>query len=127
MDQEFGQRLLPNLIDDIARSSPERVFAVVAKDADPKDGLEDITYSTLSRAINRCAWWLEGVLGSNDAFRTITYMGPLDLLYPVLMLAATKTGYKVRNVPPGNFLPLIAQSGLVHGSRKHPGSPIVSL
>ncbi len=93
--QHCGQRLLPVLIDDIARTDPHRVFAAIPKSANPKDGYEDITYHNFSTAINRCSWWIEKEIGKGSDFETVAYIGPLDLLYHIFTFAAIKTGHKV--------------------------------
>lgn len=93
---QCGRRLLPVLIDEIASSSATRPFVAIPKASDPKDGFIDINYFTFARAINKCAWWIEKELGRGQLFETIAYIGPLDLLYPILIFAAVKTGYKVR-------------------------------
>lgn len=94
---EYGKRLLPTLIDDTARDDPGRIFAVIAKTVDIEDGFIDVSYRRLSTAINSCAWWMETKLGRNLNFATIAYIGPLDLLYHIVTLAAIKTGNKVEH------------------------------
>ena len=90
-----GRRLLPSLVDDIALTDARRTFVSVPRSADLHDGFKDINYSTFATAVNRCAWWIEKELGKSETFETIGYLGPLDLRYPILLLAAIKTGYKV--------------------------------
>jgi hypothetical protein len=92
---QCGRRLLPVLIDDIAFTSPTRLFVAIPKPSHPRDGFIDINYFAFARAINKCAWWIEKELGRGQLFETIAYIGPLDLLYPILIFAAVKTGYKV--------------------------------
>lgn len=92
-----GQRLLPTLIDHYAASQPERTFVAVPVSTDLREGWRDVSYLTYSRAINWCSWWIEEHLGRGEDFETISYMGPLDLRYLIILMAATKTGYTVRN------------------------------
>ena len=92
---QCGRRLLPVLVDEIAHVSPGRPFVAIPRSPDPKDGFLDISYHSFAEAINKCAWWIEKELGRGHLFETITYMGPLDLLYPILIFAAVKTGHKV--------------------------------
>ena len=91
-----GRRLLPTLIDERALSSPEDTFVVIPKAVDLKDGYRDISYRTFATAVNQCSWWLERSLGLGRAYETLGYVGPSDLLYPIIAFAAVKTGYKVR-------------------------------
>ncbi|KAI4168740.1 MAG: hypothetical protein LQ343_006176 [Gyalolechia ehrenbergii] len=90
---DYGQRLLPKLIDEIARSDPERQFAIVPRTADPEDGYDEIDFSRFGKAVDGCSWWLEGQLGKDAAHQTIAYYGSLDLMYHIVTLAAVKTGH----------------------------------
>lgn len=92
---DCGRRLLPTLIDDIARSNPDRPFASLPKTTDPRDGFIDINFRTIATAINRCAWWIETEFGRSLDFESLAYMGPSDLRSAILIIAAIKTGYKV--------------------------------
>lgn len=92
---DCGQRLIPTLIDSIADSDPKRLFVSVARSKDLSDGFRDVTYQGFSRAVDRCSRWMERQLGRSQNFKTITYMGPFDLRYPIILLAAVKTGHKV--------------------------------
>ncbi len=99
-----GRRLLAPLVDEIALTEPKRTFVSVPRSADLHDGFEDISFSTFATAINRCAWWIEKELGKSETFETIGYLGPIDLRYPILLVAAIKTGYKVSNRSPSLFV-----------------------
>ncbi len=90
-----GHRLLPTVIDQLAWSDPLRIFTAVSATSDVRDGFIDVTYSQIGRAIDRCAWWIKDNLGTSSNFQTITYMGPADLVYAILILSCVKTGYRV--------------------------------
>ena len=92
----YGQRLIPHLIDDIAHNKPSRTFCSLAKSGDISDGFQDVSYGAFANAINRLAWWIEENLGKTSTFETLSYIGPPDLRYIVLTIAAQKTGYKAR-------------------------------
>ena len=92
----LGRRLLPTLIDERALSSSDDTFVAIPRSVDLKDGYRDISYGAFSTAVNQCAWWLERSLGIGKEHDTVGYIGPSDLLYPIIALAAVKTGYKVR-------------------------------
>ncbi|KAL9027102.1 MAG: hypothetical protein Q9196_004324, partial [Gyalolechia fulgens] len=104
---DHGQRLLPALIDDIARSDPERLLAVVARTANPKDGYDEIDFFRFRRAVDGCSWWLEAQLGKDAARQNIAYYGSLDLMYHIVTLAAVKTGHTA-------YLPSHRNSPAVH-------------
>lgn len=93
-----GRRLLPTLIDERGSSSPDETFVLIPRTADLKDGYRNISYGTFSAAVNQCSWWLEQSFGKGQEQETLGYIGPSDLLYPVIAFAAVKTGYKVRSI-----------------------------
>ena len=93
----YGKRLLPPLITHFAKTDPTKVYASIPRcNEDLAQGFRDITYMTFANAINKAAWWLEGRLGkSNGEFETFAYLGPRDLRYAILAVAAIKVGRKV--------------------------------
>ncbi|KAL8935223.1 MAG: hypothetical protein Q9216_005533, partial [Gyalolechia sp. 2 TL-2023] len=90
---DYGQRLLPRLIDEIAYSDPERQFAIVPRTANPDDGYDEINFSRLKKAVDRCSWWLEEQLGKDAVHEKVAYHGSLDLMYHIVTVAAVKTGH----------------------------------
>ena len=95
-DGQYGSRLLPQVVDELACSDPDRIYASIPRSSDLSDGFRDVSMLQISQAVNKFAHWLEGVIGRSTAFETISYMGPSDLRYPIIFLAAVKTGYKVQ-------------------------------
>lgn len=91
----YGRRLLNNVVDARAAAGHERPYASIPLSSSPRDGFRDISYGAFANAINRCANWLEQSFGTSNGEETIVYMGPSDLRYHVLALAAVKTGYVV--------------------------------
>ena len=68
--------------------------------------LRDVTYRDYSRAIDKAAWWLERTLGGKGSnFPTVSYIGPTDLRYTVLSVAAMKASYKILLPSPRNSVP----------------------
>ncbi|KAH0337976.1 acetyl-CoA synthetase-like protein, partial [Aureobasidium melanogenum] len=94
---EYGTRLLPTLIDEIATTTPNHVYASVPKDdADLSKGFRNVTYVEFARAIDALSWWLDKTLGKADGtFPTFAYFGPRDLGYAIVVVAAAKVGRKV--------------------------------
>jgi thioester reductase-like protein len=99
-----GQRVLPSLVDEIAQSDPGLILYSVAISKDIHDGFRDIDARTFARAVNCCSWYLEQNLGRGKRFPTLTYMGPQDVVYAILVLACIKTGYKLLLSSPRNTL-----------------------
>lgn len=90
----YGRRLVPQVLDELATTDPQRVYAAIPKTSDVKDGYRDITVADLARCVNFMAKWIENKFGRSDSFETITYVGLSDLKGIVTLLASIKTGYK---------------------------------
>ncbi|KAI9836987.1 MAG: hypothetical protein M1819_000636 [Sarea resinae] len=100
---DFGKRLVPRVVDEVATQHPHRAYASIPKSSNLQDGYRDISYAVFANAINRVAWWLDSTLGKGTSgLPTITYLGPPDLRYFVLAIAAAKVGYKVLFTSPRN-------------------------
>lgn len=98
LPSDCGRRLVPVLIDDIARKDPTRHFASMPNSPDPRDGFHDVTYRCLALAIDRCAWWIEKRLGSpRRQFEKLAYLGMSDIRHAIFLIACIKTGYTVNN------------------------------
>ncbi|KAI0188957.1 thioester reductase domain-containing protein [Xylaria flabelliformis] len=87
-----GKRLPPVLLDEIAAKDPGRVLYSIAKTENMQNGFLDINYKTVANAVNRCAHWLKQTLGTEQP-RVFCYLGPIDLRYIILVLAAPKAGH----------------------------------
>ncbi|KAF4638022.1 hypothetical protein G7Y89_g45 [Cudoniella acicularis] len=98
----YGKRLIPTLIDELATNDAERVFVSIPRTANIEDGFHDITFADLARAIDNCAWWMERTLQRSETFETLNYVGPQDLRYLILLIAGIKTGYKLFFSSPWN-------------------------
>lgn len=90
---EPGRRLLPVVVDE---RDPKWLFARVPKSpTSVKDGFIDITSGTFARAVNRAAGWVEETFGQSSSFDTLAYIGPSDLRYWIVVLGASKVGFRV--------------------------------
>ena len=90
-------RLIPNAIDERARTNPNAVFASIPISSCVADGFRDVTYSEYANAINHAASWLENVLGESASGEKIGYIAPSDLRYVILAVAAVKVDRQVKN------------------------------
>lgn len=90
------KQLLVNIIDGVAHSEPETVYAEVPRNpATYEEGFRQITYRDLANAVNGIAWWLQENLGPGKNFETVCYMGGNDIRYNAVLLGCVKAGYKV--------------------------------
>lgn len=95
--QDYGRRLIPTLVDQIARSTPEKpYFSIPNSPTSVELGFRTVTYLDIANAANRMAWWLEEKVGPSQNFHPIAYVGPQDIRYAILTLASVKAGYKVQ-------------------------------
>lgn len=95
---EYGRRLIPQLIDERAGKGWKQPLTSFSRSANPIDGFVDISYRQFANAINRCAWWMQGVLGESHEHNIVAYTGPFDIRYGIMTIAAIKTGFKVSPV-----------------------------
>ncbi|KAI1752713.1 male sterility protein-domain-containing protein [Xylaria castorea] len=98
----YGERLVPNIIDDVAKNEPLKVFASIPVSEDLSDGYIDVTYRVIANAINRASWWLSENLGLANTSEVFSYMGPSDLRYSIFLVAAMKCGYQMMIPSPRN-------------------------
>lgn len=91
----YGERLLPQVVDEYARVDPDRVYASYATSTDLSRGFRNVTMKDIASAVNAFAWWMKDRLGMSDNFDTVAYMGASDLRYPICCLAGMKCGWKV--------------------------------
>ena len=92
---QYGSRLMPHVVDELAKSDPCRIHATIPVSSDISHGFRDITMLDIAQSVNQFAYWLEESLGRSTSFETLTYMGVPDLRYSIVFLAAVKCGYKV--------------------------------
>lgn len=91
------KQLLNHIVDDLAQTRPESVWAKVPSyESNYSGGYRKITYKMMANAINGLAWWIIDNLGASSTFETLAYFGRWDPRYIIVLLGAVKAGYKVR-------------------------------
>lgn len=104
----IGERLVVQVVDDLARRTPDRIYATVTKSRyDLTDGFRDITIKQLANAVNSSSWFIHDRFGASKTFDVIAYLGVSDVRYAFYTLAAIKTGHVVRFLNLIDFLNLI--------------------
>ncbi|EFX03079.1 nonribosomal peptide synthetase [Grosmannia clavigera kw1407] len=100
----YGKRLIPHVVDDLARNDPLAEVFQIPRSSDAKDGWETITAKAFSNAINSYAYHIIETCGPapKDTFPTIAYIGPNDARYLVVFVACIKAGYKALFTSPRN-------------------------
>lgn len=95
------KQLLVNVVDGLAKFQANALYAEYPYSATSYEaGYRKITYALFANAVNGLAWHLHDILGPGKDFPTLAYIGPNDLRYNALLLAAVKAGYKVRESSP---------------------------
>ena len=69
------------MVDELATSSPDFVFAQIPRSSQYADGLIDVTISNFARSIDRAAFWIESLVGKSDDSSTIAYLGPSEFYF----------------------------------------------
>ena len=86
---------MPAILDDRAASTPDRTYASIARADWRRDGYQDVSYRQIANAVQKMSWWLDEKLDTVDSIDSLAYMGPNDLRYLFLIMAATKTNRRV--------------------------------
>ena len=94
----YGQRLLPQVLDETAISSPERLYASFPHTANIADGFRDVTFKDMANAVNSFSHLLHKSIGRGVNFETLCFLGVPDLRTAIVCLASWKCGYKVASV-----------------------------
>lgn len=95
-ERSYGRRLLPQVLDDLSTSTPERLYATIPRlTRDLSQGFHDLTVKDIARCVNALAWWLQQEIGRSDSFETLCYIGIPHIRSAMIFLAAIKCGYKV--------------------------------
>lgn len=98
MSDNFGRRLLCNVLHEEARSNPHRLFAIAAQTNDISDGYHFVTFQQVERAVNHLSRWLQSRFengGQPEPGSTLCYISIPDLRYSMIVYAAIKCRYKV--------------------------------
>ncbi|KAL3461224.1 hypothetical protein BJX64DRAFT_289599 [Aspergillus heterothallicus] len=91
MKAKVGNRLLPAVVDEVAQSTPERIFGVIPSGSTAKDGFRNVTFRDLAEVVNAMAWWIEDNISRTP--ETVAYMGANDIRYYIFIIACAKTGH----------------------------------
>ncbi|KAK3311871.1 Pyoverdine/dityrosine biosynthesis protein-domain-containing protein [Apodospora peruviana] len=83
---EYGKRLIPHILDDLASTDPDRVIYSVAKSADVSQRMLEISALRMTQAVNKTSWWLNAQIGEATSLspQTVGYIGPHGLRYVLL-------------------------------------------
>ena len=95
---EYGRRLIPSMVDELAISSPDFVFAQIPRSSQYVDGLIDVTINNFARAIDRAAFWIESLIGKSDDSSVIAYLGPSEFGLRLVVSNSTHTEQMISGI-----------------------------
>ncbi|KAL1796164.1 hypothetical protein ACET3X_004704 [Alternaria dauci] len=98
----FGHRLIPQIMDQLARTQPDRVVFSIAKPSNAGLELRDISAHAFAKAVDKTAWWLRHQVGESTSVRPVGYIGPHDLRHILITYACVKVGYAALYLSPKN-------------------------
>lgn len=77
----FGKRLIPQILDDLAQSDPHCVVYSLACSPDCSE-FRHISAQDFARAVDKTAWWLQSLVGTSQSsqIRPLGYIGPRKYL-----------------------------------------------
>ncbi|KAI1154293.1 acetyl-CoA synthetase-like protein [Nemania diffusa] len=94
---------LPQIVDTTAREQPDYLYGSWPVDLNSyAAGVRNVTYAQLANIVNGLAWWLVKQLGNDKGSQVIAYVGPNDVRFTALVLAAIKTGHRAFLTSPRN-------------------------
>ena len=94
----YGDRYLHSVFDDIAATTPSRLYASIALSTDLAEGFQDFTFGNLAHCVDIFANSVKGDIGCSYEEETLAYLGIPDLRNAIAFLAAVKCGYKVQYI-----------------------------
>lgn len=79
-EEDYGRRLLPNVVDKCAKTKPNRIVYSFSIGDDPAAGFYHITNLRYANGVDRVAWHIEREFGKPqpDTFPSIGYIGPSE-------------------------------------------------
>lgn len=75
---DYGKRLIPQILDNLAAADPDRTIYSVALSADVSQGLRHVSARAFANAVNKTAWWLHKQVGKNTTCQSVGYIGPRE-------------------------------------------------
>ncbi|CZS79749.1 unnamed protein product [Fusarium graminearum] len=88
---KIGNRLIPQILDDLAATEPDRIIYSWAKSSDLSQGFRHVSARAFTRAVDKTAWLLQRELGETSEIRAI-----------LLTFACIKANYTALFLSPKN-------------------------
>jgi hypothetical protein len=75
---DYGRRLIPQILESVASSEPDRILYSVATVSGNGYEFRDIPARHFARAVDKTAWWLHSQVGFSASIRPLGYIGPRE-------------------------------------------------
>ncbi|RAQ59689.1 NRPS-like enzyme [Aspergillus flavus] len=103
---ECGKRLIPHVIDETARKTPDVECMSTPRSNNRHDGWKPVSWAQVANAVNYAAQMLimQAEHPAPGTFPTVAYIGLEDPRYPIFVVGAIKAGYKALLFSPRNSI-----------------------
>ncbi|KAL8834801.1 MAG: hypothetical protein Q9170_003597 [Blastenia crenularia] len=98
---EYGKRLIPQILDSLAVTDPDRIVYSVATSNFPHE-YRHLSARNFAKAVDKTAWWLLNQVGKATSIQSVGYIGPHDVRHILLTYACVKAGYTALFLSPKN-------------------------
>lgn len=96
IDAASQGKLLPTIIDELARDEPNGLWMEYPTSPTSLDvGYSQITYAELANAVNGVANCITSALGRANTGESLAWLAPNSPLCSITLIAAMKAGFKV--------------------------------
>lgn len=75
---DYGRRLLPQILDDLASAEPDRILYSISTSSDISQGFQQVSARTFAKAVDKTAWLLRGQIGESPTLQSVGYIGPRE-------------------------------------------------
>lgn len=95
--ENYGKRLIPQILDNVAATDPDRIVYSIAKSADISQGLQHITAKQFAEAVDKTAWWLQSIVGKSTTLEALGYIGPRKFSHKTLLKMSKNRLHRILN------------------------------
>ena len=74
--QDYGRRLLPRIVDEVASQFPGRIVYSIVNNPDDARDTKHITASAFAKAVDKTAYWLNSLVEAQTSVLPVGYIGP---------------------------------------------------
>ncbi|KAL2049674.1 hypothetical protein ABVK25_010015 [Lepraria finkii] len=95
---DYGRRLIASRIVELAKYKLDNIW-ISTPSSKSVNGFTDFTWAG-ANVIDCASYWIKSTFGRGQGQSMIAYVGPLDIRYLILIVAAIETGYMLFPISP---------------------------